>query len=223
MNMKYICIVILLLVFTNNTVKGDMLIIHNSVDSNKSSRVESRQIAVSLSLIQKLSTRWEFDLEAKNISTDPVFITVSPIRSDGSTGAYLSLCKEDPTCLELSQRVYSPPSFCILVNNAHVLLKRLEAGEKYKAKLTLTFPLQKTLPPYENRREQKTIDPAKIQFVKGSVGMLPNEGGIQSLLQSKGGINSYLNGFEEVEMGSLKGQRIFEIQTIVSSEKIKLE
>jgi hypothetical protein len=175
-------------------------------------------IKVSLNLLQRTSTQLKFEIEVKNLGGGSAFIVTNPVRLDGTKGVYLSLNEDDPTLLELRLEVFPPPVYTRLAPKTKVTLKRLESDEIYKEEFILKTPFEETKPPYGRTPNKRPIQLSEVQHIIARLGVFPDESGVRGELVN----DSCCTGLETTESGLFKGKPLFEIQKVISSEKIKL-
>jgi hypothetical protein len=175
-------------------------------------------VVVSLRLLERTPNQLKFQIKVSNSGARPVLIVTDPVRLDGSKGVYLSLNEKDPTLLELGLEVFPPPPYTRLAPKNRVTFKQLEAGGTYEEEVVVQVPLEETKPPWGNMPDAQTIDITKVRQVRVNVGVLPDEPEVREAFAN----DPSPEGMEVIKSGPLKGESLFEIQEIVSSEKVPL-
>ena len=178
-------------------------------------------VEINLRVVRLLPEKWEFELSARNSSSEAVFITTAPIRSNGSKGGYFALDPKEPATLNIGVQLYQPPDYSIYSNQTRVTLKRLEPGATHVEEIVLSFPAKETSPPYQGL-EYETLDKGKIRGVRATIGILPDDEGIRDFLRRKQGIGPYAGGIELIQRGSLNGKSLYEVQQIIRTPLLML-
>ena len=204
-------------------VFGAVVLSAKQVEPLHQQPVTTSHVEVRLQIVQLLRERWEFELSAHNLGSEPVFIMTAPIMSNGSRGSYFVLDPEDPSILNISVRLHPPPNYCIYSNRTQLTLKQLAPGATHVEQITLAFPAKETSPPYKSP-EFETLDRGKIRSVRAAVGLLPDDEGIRDFLRRKQGrgIEPNASGLELVQEGPHKGKSLYEIQEILCTPTLKL-
>src|SRR5438876_4150359 len=143
------------------------------------------QVEVHLRVIKTLPDKLELEVVVQNASSQSVFVMTQPTRANGSKGPYISLDDKDPGTMEIGIKLYPPPTYFLLANEAGVRLERLAAGASHKEIFYVSFPLLETMPPYGEKVTRRKTDPNSIQFIRVSVGVLPDEDGVRDVLEHK--------------------------------------
>ena len=182
------------------------------------------RVEASLRLMRRLPDRWEFELTAQNTGGHAVFIMTEPVRSNGLKGPFLTLDQHDQSVLELGIQLYKSPDYCIYSNQTGVTLKRLEPGATHVEQVTVTFPAKETIPPYKTTPlDHVRIDTAKLSAVRATIGMLPNDEGVQDYFRRRESIGRpYASAHHVLDEGPLKGKELREVQEIIRTPIIKL-
>jgi hypothetical protein len=150
----------------------------------------------------------------RNTGKEAVFVLSDPIRANGSVGPYLSLSEESST-LGVSIRFYPPPDFDLPSNQTRLTLRRLPAGGVFTEEIVIPFPTHQNAPTYA--LDVKEITPSAIRSVRASVGVLPDEEGIQDFLRRKEKIGPYATGLEILHKGEFKGKHLHEVQRVINT------
>jgi hypothetical protein len=201
---------------------GDVRVSPSHLGTLQESVASMNHIEVKLRLTQNLRDHWVFQITANNTGSGTVFIMTDPVRDDGSKGAYFAVDTQSPSHLEISSRLYPPPTYCTLAGSVHVMLRRLDPGESYTFEVRVSLPFDETSPPTRNPLDPKSFDSTKIKFARASIGVLPDEEGTQDFLKHKEGIGPYASPFDNIEKGTFKGKRLYELQTIALSQPIEI-
>lgn len=168
----------------------------------------------------KSKLQFEFTLENK--SSENIYFANSPIQITGEQGYYISVDETGDYTIKVSSRVYllspyySPPS-----NDTSVILRKLDMGEKFSEKISLSFPLKETIPPNNDPYKIKKIIPKKIKKIEISIGYFFEDEGLLDFLKTKPQ-GWYINGIETFFSGQYIGKRLYEIQQVVSAD-IKID
>lgn len=171
--------------------------------------------------LHKYSDRWEIEFEIQNDSKLPLFFATEPMRSNGENGPYIGLGEADKT-LEVGIRFFDRPNYFLSRDETNVKLKKLEPKTGLIEKYVLPLPLRETLPPYKERVTEipRLIDANKIETLKLSVAVVPDDEGIRDLLAPKASkpyFDGYFDGGEIIEKGLFKGKMLLETQSLLSS------
>jgi hypothetical protein len=182
---------------------------------------KTSDVSVFVRDLHKYSDRWEIELEIQNDSKLPLFFATEPMRSNGENGPYIGLGEADKT-LEVGIRFFDRPNYFLSRDETNVKLKKLEPKTSQIEKYVLPLPLRETLPPYKERVTEtpRLIDVNKIETLKLSVAVVPDDEGIRDLLAPKASkpfFDGYLDGGEIIEKGLFKGKMLLETQSILST------
>jgi hypothetical protein len=179
---------------------------------------EPDRVSVTLHIIERTPTRLKFHLQIRNSGDHSVLIISDSVRIDGSEGMYISLGGDDSSLLEVSSQVFPPPNYTILAPKHRVTYRLLYPGTAYEEEVLLKAPLSETEPPWREMLTPRNIDLTRLQSLELKVGVLPDEPGVRQAFAAE----RSPTGLEIVKNGSFKGKPLFEIQSIVSSDKVKL-
>jgi hypothetical protein len=187
-----------------------------------------RNMKVELRLVEARTNMWEFEVRAANEGPAAMFIMVDPSRSDRSKGFYFNLGESDPSVLRVSSQLYYPPNPSLYVDYTGVKLIRLDANATYTGRIAIKFPLKETVPPYNESLERRTMDQTKVKFVEASIGFLPDEEGIRSLIQAKEAVKHLkdgplFHGLDSPIIGAFKDKCLYSLQVVVHSPRVKLK
>lgn len=175
-------------------------------------------VVVELVLLERSPKQLKFQVRIKNTSERAVLIVSDPMRVDGDRGAYLSLDERNPGLLEIAFAVFPPPIYTIYAPKNRVTFLRLDPGATHVEEVVLDEPFHDTKPPWGEWNDTKPINVENLRQVVAKVGVLPDDPGVHAAL-----VNVYKpHGLERVNVGPLKGKALFEIQTLVSSNMVKL-
>ena len=119
-------------------------------------------------------------------------------------------------------RLFPPPRYFFLSNDARVKLHKLAAGATLKEVFHVSTLVSETMPPYGDTPTRRKIDPDRLQFVRASVGVLPDDEGVRDLLRRKP-FGPWVNGVEELIQGPFKSKRIIDLQRVYMSETVRRE
>jgi len=173
---------------------------------------------VDLVLLERTPKQLKFQVKINNTGERAVLIVSDPVRVDGSAGAYLSLDKSNPHLLEMDFTVFPPPLYTIYAPKNRVTFLRLDPGATHTEEVVLDQPFKDTKPPWGEWQDTKRINIENLQQVVARIGVLPDDPAVHAAL-----INVPApNGLERVSGGPLKGKMLLDIQTIVSSNVVKL-
>lgn len=219
MIMKLIAILPLLILFTSLTSE-----MHGyNASTPRNSSVGTHQsvgspVSVDLVLLERSRKEWKFRVTIKNTGEKAVLIVADPVRVDGDRGAYLSLNEHNPGLLEIAFTVFPPPIYTVYAPKDRVTFLPLDPGASHIEEVVWDEPFKDTKPPWGEWNDTKAIDVANLREAIAKVGVLPDDPGVHAAL-----INvAWPHGLETVESGPLKGKSLFEIQTIISSNTVKL-
>ena len=173
---------------------------------------------VELVLVERSSKRLKFQIRVNNSGKEAVLIVSNPVRVDGDRGAYLSLNEHTPGLLEIAFAVYEPPIYTIYAPKHRVTFLLLAPGETHVEDVVLDEPFKDTKPPWGEWNDTKRIDIENVREVVAKVGVLPGDPAVSASLVNV----ASPHGLERVTSGPLKGKASFEIQTLVSSNVVKL-
>ena len=217
-------IVLLLILFgiSNFTQNTGAKMFTAQARTSLSETANPSDVKITVNMIKRLPDRWEFEVVSHNIGDRSVFVMSDAVRVDGSPGAYLSISPKDNELLDLGIRLFALPSYCTLSSATHVTLRRLDPSASFKEVITIKLPLRETEPPYENPLNKSPIDWSKVKYIRASVGILPDEEGVQDFLKHKEGIGPYASGQESIERGLFRGKRLLELQSVSFSERVEI-
>jgi len=209
-----------LLIFLMSLPSG--MIDHKPLSSEKNV-TQSQQLtgggtSVELVLVERSPKRLKFQVRINNSGEKAILIVSDPVRVDGDRGAYLSLNEHHPGLLEIAIAVYEPPIYTIYAPKHRVTFLRLAPGDTHVEDIVLDEPLKDTKPPWGEWNDTKRIDIENVREVVAKVGVLPGDPAVSASLVNV----ASPHGLERVTSGPLKGKALFEIQTLVSSNVVKL-
>jgi hypothetical protein len=173
---------------------------------------------VELILVERSPKRLKFQVRINNSGERAVLIVSNPVRVDGDRGAYLSLNEHNPDLLEVAFAVYEPPIYTIYAPKHRVRFLRLGPGETHVEDVVLDEPFKDTKPPWGEWNDTKRIHIVNVREVVAKVGVLPDEPAVHASLVNV----ASPHGLERITSGPLKGKALFEVQTLVSSNVVKL-
>jgi len=195
---------------------------HNGSDRMNSATGTHRSaggpVVIDLVLLERTSKRFKFQVRIKNTGERAVLIVSDPVRVDGDRGAYLSVDDHNQGLLKIAFTVFPPPIYTIYAPKNHVTFLRLDPGATHVEEVVWDQPFKDTKPPWGEWHDTKRISVENLREAVAKVGVLPDDPGVNA---------SFVNevspeGLERVMSGPLKGKVLNEIQTIVSSNTVKL-
>lgn len=175
-------------------------------------------VVVDLVLLERSQKQWKFRVTIKNTGEKTVLIVADPVRVDGDRGPYLSVDEHNPRVLEIAFTVFPPPIYTIYAPQNHVTFLRLDPGATHVEEVAWHEPFKDTKPPWGEWNDTKPIDVTNVREVVAKVGVLPDDPNVHAALKNV----AWPHGLETVRTGPLKGKALVEIQTIVSSNTVKL-
>lgn len=191
----------------------------NFSGSRKSAhRIADSGVVVELDLLERSPKPLKFQVRIKNTGERAILIVSDPVRVDGDRGAYLSVDERNPGILEIAFTVFPPPLYTIYAPKNHVTFLRLDPGATHVEEVVWDEPFKDTKPPWGEWIDTKPINIENIREVLAKVGVLPDDPAVHATLVNV----TKPHGMERVESGPLKGKALFEIQTIVTSNIVKL-
>jgi len=215
---QFVLIVLLAGVFVNPVDTCSLLVRPYDYPDKRASEVD--QIKVELNVVKTLPDQLEMEVMVENTGGQDVFVMTDPVRVDGSKGPYVSIADESSGTIEVGVKLFPPPRYFLLSNAAGVKLQKLAAGTTLREVLQVSLPLSETMPPYGDKPRRKQIDPNRLQFVRASVGVLPDDEGINDLLQRKP-FGPFVDGVEELVRGSFRSKRIIDLQRVYTSRSVR--
>lgn len=180
------------------------------------------QIKVELKLLKGRPGELEMEVMIKNTGTQDVYVMTDPVRVDSSKGPYISISDETSGAIDVEVKVFPLPKYFLLTNDARVKLEKLAAGATLKEVFHLTSLVSETMPPYGETPRPRKIEPDRLQFVRASVGVLPDDEGVRDLLRRKP-FGPWVSGVEELMQGPFKGKRILDLQRVYTSATVRKE
>jgi hypothetical protein len=172
--------------------------------------------------LRKVDTNtWQIEITVLNEGDKPILMMTSPKRSDGTDGIYLTLDRGRLSLLNL-KIVFEDVAMSgvkLWNNEAGVIMQPLFPGKSHTATFQITLPIVETMPPYRRLKEIRKIHPGEIKNIRVSLGILPYDAGILSLLEKKLK-RSFANGSEVILEGQYKSKRLLQLQTIINSEEL---
>ena len=178
----------------------------------------ARATVVDLVLLERTPKELRFQIKINNVGERAVLIVSNPVRVDGSPGAYLSVDNGSPSLLEIEFMVFPPPIYTVYAPKNRVSFVRLAPSATHTEEVVLNVPFKDTKPPWGEWQDTKLIDIEKIQHAVARVGVLPDDPAVHAALNNV----PSPQGLEMVTIEALKGKALFEIQTIVSSNRLRL-
>ena len=200
-----------------SSVFTDTSVAHPQVISHLNDR-HGDFVSTSVELLERTTKQIKLRVIIANEGRKSVLIVTDPFRMDGSSGPYLSFEEANPLLLKVSFAVFPPPAYTIYAPKNRVTYRPLEPGTTYETTILLVAPLLETKPPWGRTWHTRTLDISEIQELIVRVGVLPDEASIREAFAR----DRAPTGLEMVQHGALKGKSLFEIQTIVASNRIKL-
>jgi len=180
---------------------------------------DMNQLAVTVRSVEAKQDKWRVELSVHNAGESAVFAMADPVRSDRSLGPYIAIAPSDT--LDIGAVLHYPPPYSLYVNDARVKLKRVEPGSTLRETFNVEIPFTETIPPYGDTPQRHTVDHTTIKFVKGSVGVIPDEEAVREVLDRKPA-GRFVYGLEQLVVGSFKGKRLIDLQTVISSKALKV-
>jgi len=187
--------------------------------STQSGHPTRGEAVVDLVLLERNPKQLKFQVRIKNIGERAVLIVSDPVRVDGDRGAYLSFDEHNPNLLEIDFMVFPPPIYTVYAPKNRVTLLRLDPGATHVEEVILNVPFKDTKPPWGEWNDPKPINVENIREIVAKVGILPDDPAVHAALVNV----ASPHGLERVKSGPLKGKALFEVQTIVASNIVKLK
>jgi hypothetical protein len=178
------------------------------------------QVKVVLKSLKMLPDKLEMEVVYENVGKRTVFVMIDPVKVDGSKGPYAWISDEHSETLDVGVMLFPPPKYFLLANESRVKLQKLAAGDTHTEVFQVPFPFVATMPPYGEKPARRKIDPNRLQFVRASVGVLPDDEGLIDLLQRKP-FGPFVSGLEELIQGPFKNQRIIALQRVYASARVR--
>jgi hypothetical protein len=176
-------------------------------------------IEVHLRLLRAHGDTTDFDVTVSNKSGRTVYVMTNPQRADRSSGPYFASDENDPTLLRCEFRTFPAPPYDLYFNGTHVELKRLLPGENSREEFSVGIPIMRTVPPYGNAPGKPEAFANHFRRIKAVVGILPASEGLNKLFEKLG--THLVHGLEPIAPDDANSQRIFEAQTLLTSNIIE--
>jgi hypothetical protein len=157
----------------------------------------------------------------KNDGNSSVYVATRPVRSDGSSGPYVTVDPEDFSRLVVAMRFYPLPTFEVFKYDAGLHLDLLTPGNSYTEKLNVPTPLRTTEPPFSDRPGTRLIPPDSIRSVQVQVGVLPASEALSDLVRRK--VSHDLFTGMEVSDGNHKDRSISIDQELFASAPVAVD
>jgi hypothetical protein len=186
--------------------------------SGLSSAASQNGVEVRLRVLHEGDGRMVFEVTVSNKGTAPVYAMTNPQRADRSAGPYFIADENDPALLRCEVKTFPDPTYELYFNGTRVELKRLRPGEDNREAFSVALPLMRTVPPYGNEPSRPTVFENRFRRTQATVGILPASEGLDKLFEKLG--THSVHGLEPISPDEAKSPRIFEAQTLLTSNVV---
>jgi hypothetical protein len=183
---------------------------------------QSIQSSAEVTLVAISSTGSAIRMKAtvQNPGATSLLIATAPKRSNGSTGPYFEL--QDSKILLVSYRLFELPQYDLYANHVGVEFSRIQPRSELVQEFELRFPIQETIPPYHDLRNQRYVQRQEVKAVNIVFGVLPDDEGIRAVL-SKKYLPYWTAGQDVIRDGRYRGKTLWETQSCLKSAEASLE
>lgn len=209
--MKVFYAVLLLFAFiTNQPIDGQ------TFESSK--RCDDR-IHVKLELARVSKDSIGMCMEVFNGSDVPLYVVTDTIRSDSSSGPYLSVTAEVPSVVLVATQLFAPPQYNLYANATSAHLHLLTPGKKVLQRFSIPVPITTTEPPYNPFQKSAIIPIKEVKGVEAVVGIIPADEKVIAILDRK--VDRTVTGLEFLN-SAMSGPALFTAQQLCYSDIVKI-